>query len=62
MALPIASVSGKIWVDQQTGALLKAVLDYQAEVTDSSGNDQGSGSGHVEITVTQVGNVTVALP
>jgi len=62
MALPIASVSGKIWVDQQTGALLKAVLDYQAEVTDSSGNDQGSGSGHVEITVTQVGNVSVALP
>jgi len=62
MVLPVASVSGKIWVDPQTGALLKAVLDYQVDVKDSSGNDKGNGSGHLEITVTQVGNDTVSLP
>jgi len=59
---PITTLTGKVWVDQATGALLKADLDYQADVTDSSGNPQGSGSGHLEIAVTQVGQVTVALP
>jgi hypothetical protein len=62
IALPIDSASGKVWVDQQTGALLKAVLDYQAGVRDTAGNDKGSGSGHLEITVTQVGQVAVTLP
>ena len=60
--LPITSVTGNVWVDQATGALLKAVLDYQADVGDNSGTLKGSGAGHLEITVTQVGNVTVALP
>jgi hypothetical protein len=60
--LPITSVTGNVWVDQATGALLKAMLDYQADVGDNSGTLKGSGAGHLEITVTQVGNVTVALP
>ncbi|HTX92828.1 MAG TPA: hypothetical protein VMC09_16580 [Anaerolineales bacterium] len=62
IGLPVTAVSGKVWIDQQTGALLKAVLDFQADVHDSSGNPQGSGSGHLEITVTKVGQVTVTLP
>ena len=60
--LPITSVTGNVWVDQVTGALLKAVLDYQADVGDNSGTLKGSGAGHLEITVTQIGSVTVALP
>jgi hypothetical protein len=59
--LPITSLTGNIWVDQVTGALLKAVLDYQADVGDNSGTLKGSGTGHLEITVTQIGNVTVTL-
>jgi hypothetical protein len=53
---------GSVWVDQETGALLKAVLDYDADVKDDSGGARGSGSGHLEIAVTQVGLVTVTLP
>lgn len=62
LGLPVASASGKVWVDQQTGALLKAVLDYQAEVKDADRQVQGLGSGHLEIEVTRVGEVTVSLP
>jgi hypothetical protein len=60
--IPITSLTGKIWVDQQTGALVKAVLDYQADVRDTAGNMKGGGSGHLEIIVTQIGNVTVTVP
>jgi hypothetical protein len=60
--IPVTAARGKVWVDQETGALLKAVLDYEADVRDSSGATRGSGSGHLEIAVTQVGNVTVTLP
>jgi hypothetical protein len=60
--LPITSLTGNVWVDQATGALLKAVLDYQADVGDNSGTLKGSGAGHLEIAVTKIGNVTVALP
>ena len=62
LGLPVTSVSGKVWIDQETGALLKAALDYQADVNDSSGNLKGNGSGRLEITVTEVGNVNVVLP
>jgi len=58
----ISSIAGQIWVDQATGTLLKALLDYKADVRDGSGNLKGSGDGHLEITVTQFDNVTVSLP
>ncbi len=57
-----SAVSGKVWVDQETGALLKAILDYQTDVNGTAGNSLGSGSGHAEIIVTQIGQVTVSLP
>jgi hypothetical protein len=62
LALPVASATGQVWVDQQTGALLKAVLDYEADVMDADGQSQGSGSGHLEIEITRVGQVAVTLP
>jgi hypothetical protein len=58
----ISSLTGQVWVDDGTGALLKAVIDYQADVSDNSGTVRGSGSGHLEITVSQLGQVTVSLP
>jgi hypothetical protein len=61
-SLAVTSVSGQVWVDHETGALLKTELDYQADVKDQDGNIKGSGSGRLEITITQVGNVTVTLP
>ena len=61
-SLAVTSVSGQVWVDRETGALMKAELDYQADVKDQDGNIKGNGSGRLEITITQIGNVTVILP
>jgi hypothetical protein len=62
VSLAVTAVSGRVWIDQETGALLKAELDYQADVKDQDATVMGSGTGRLEITVTQVGNVTVTLP
>ncbi len=53
---------GKIWIDHETGALLKLVSDYQAEIKDNSGKVVGEGSGHLEVVVTKVNQVSVSLP
>jgi hypothetical protein len=60
--LNITAVKGRVWIDKETGALLKAELDYQADVKDADGKVMGNGAGRLEITVTQVGKVTVTLP
>ncbi len=53
---------GTIWVDQETGGLLKLSIDYSGTFKDLSGNIVGSAPGHIEIEISQVGNVTVNLP
>lgn len=55
---------GTVWVDSQTGALLRAVLDYEQEFADPENPETvvGTGTGHIEITVTQIGQVTVQPP
>jgi len=59
----ITASKGTVWIDKATGALLKAVLDYQATFTNPASKAVlGTGNGHVEITVSNVGSVTVALP
>ncbi len=60
----VTSSKGTVWVDKQTGALLKATLDFQQNVVDppGSGTVVGKSNGHIEIIVTKVGQVTVALP
>jgi hypothetical protein len=57
----ITSASGTVWLDQQTGALLKLILDYTAEPKVQQGSG-GSVSGHIELIVSQVGRVSVRLP
>ena len=42
--------------------MLKAVLDYEVDVKDANGNVKGNAPGRLEIDVTQVGQVNVALP
>ena len=59
----ITASKGTVWIDKDTGALLKATLDYQATLTDPASKAVlGTGNGHVEIAVSNVGSVTVALP
>jgi hypothetical protein len=60
----LTGARGTVWLDRQTGALLKAIIDYKEVFTESRGSDKviGSGDGHVEMMVTRVGKVTVKLP
>ncbi len=62
VSLNITAVKGRVWIDRETGALLKAELDYQADVKDADGKIMDNAAGRLEITVTQVGKVTVTLP
>ncbi len=58
---PIAQSDGKIWIDQESGALIKLLIDYEVDVKDTSGTVQGRASGSLEISVTQIGAVKVEL-
>jgi hypothetical protein len=56
------SSKGTIWIDQKTGGLLKVAMDYDIDVNDMDQKKVGTGKGHLEITITKVGQVTVQLP
>jgi len=63
----ISAAVGKVWVDQETGALLKMDIDWEEDVYDVMSGEKdappvGHGSGHFEIEVSQVGQVSVSLP
>jgi hypothetical protein len=62
LGTPVTSAEGTVWVDQATGALVMAVIDYEADVKDDGGVVQGQGSGHLEIRVTGIDTVSVTLP
>jgi len=62
MGLSVTSVDGQVWIDQATGALLKAVLDYEVDVKDADGNVKGNAPGRLEVAVSQVDQVNVTLP
>ena len=61
MGIIVYSSKGTVWVDKETGALLKMAIDYEKDVQDS-GKVVGKGSGHIDLAVTQVGKVSVKLP
>lgn len=56
------SSKGTIWIDQKTGGLLKVNLDYDIDVTDMDKKKVGTGKGHLDITITKIGQVTVQMP
>jgi len=60
----LSASKGTVWLDRQTGALLKAIIDYKENFTEQRGSNKviGTGDGHVEMMVTRVGKVTVKLP
>jgi hypothetical protein len=55
---------GAVWLDRETGALLKASIDYGENFAEQRGSDKvvATGDGHVEMLVTRVGKVAVKLP
>ena len=58
----IDSATGKVWIDQQTGAMLKLTLQYTAEVKDAQGKTLATENGQIDLVVTKVGAVSVKLP
>lgn len=60
----LGSAKGAVWLDRETGALLKAIIDYKENFAEQRGSDKiaGMGDGHIEMMVTRVGRVTVKLP
>lgn len=54
---------GTVWIDVETGALLRLRLDYVVEITDpSTGASAGPAAGHAELEVAGVGGTTVEVP
>lgn len=58
----LTAASGTAWIDQKTGALLKLNLDYTDGLKDAQGNVTQATPGHIELTISKVGAVTVNLP
>ncbi|MDP3045868.1 MAG: hypothetical protein Q8O07_00105, partial [Chloroflexota bacterium] len=59
--LTVTSAKGTVWIDKETGALLKCNLDYAQDFVDPPGSKTvaGKGNGHIELIVTKANNTTV---
>jgi hypothetical protein len=62
LGIPVTAAEGTVWVDQATGVLVGAVIDYESDVKDDGGTVRGQGAGHLEIHVTGIDATSVALP
>jgi hypothetical protein len=62
--MDLTASKGTVWLDQQTGALLKMALTYRENFTDPRGSENliGTGDARIEMTVTRVGKTTVKSP
>jgi hypothetical protein len=59
----ITSIQGAIWIDRETGALLKADLQFEAAVRKpGESTPSAHGKGEFHLAVTQIGKTTVSLP
>ena len=60
----LTASKGTVWLDQHTGALLKAMMTYRESFTEQRGSDNviGTGDGRIEMTVSRIGKVTVKSP
>ncbi len=57
------ALKGQIWIDKQTGGLLKASLDYSMQVLSQDASTVvGVGNGHLDLAITNIGSVTVSQP
>jgi len=61
MPLTVLGISGEVWIDHETGALLKADLEFTASVKKGS-KPAVNGPGSLLIVVSRIGKVTVSLP
>jgi hypothetical protein len=63
MPYVITAIQGTVWIDHATGGLVKADLQFQANVKKPGETTPSApGKGEFHITVSQIGQVTVSLP
>jgi hypothetical protein len=63
LAYAITSIQGSVWIDHETGALLKADLQFEAGVRKpGESTPSAHGKGEFHLAVSQIGKTTVALP
>jgi hypothetical protein len=63
LPVSITSIHGTIWIDHETGALLKADLEFEANVKQPGETTPSAhGKGEFHLAVSQIGKTTVALP
>ena len=54
---------GTVWIDKETGAMLKLDLEYVDEIHNSDYSKViGEGTGHIYIEISKIGEVTVTSP
>ena len=53
---------GTVWIDHETGGMLKLDMTYSKSIKDNDQKEIGSGSGSIKIEVSKVGQVTVTSP
>ena len=54
---------GTLWVDKETGGMLKLILDYVTGVPNKDFSKSiGEGTGHIELEISKINQVTVADP
>jgi hypothetical protein len=63
LPLVIQSMKGTIWIDQATGALLRADLEFDCAVRQPGETEPSvTGKGEFHLAVSRIGQVTVSLP
>lgn len=56
------SANGTVWIDKETGAMLKLDMNYVTSLTDNDGKAVGDGNGHVALELSNVNQTTVVEP
>jgi hypothetical protein len=59
----VTSINGTFWIDHATGGLIKADLQFEADVKNpGQATPIAHGQGLLQITVSQIGQASVSLP
>jgi hypothetical protein len=62
-SIGLTQSKGTLWVDKETGGMLKLTLDYVTGVPNKDATKAiGEGTGHIELEISQIGQVTVVSP
>jgi hypothetical protein len=58
----MTNAKGTVWIDQETGAMLKLQMTYTESLSNSDGKQIGSGTGNVALEITKVNQTQVVEP